>query len=63
MYAIRYRREQGGMATLSEKSNQEASEGRGDEYNSTDIGKEQTRCSVCHRNDAVQAYTTAHQPR
>jgi len=32
MSAIRYRREQGGMATLSEKSNQEVSEGRGDEY-------------------------------
>jgi len=32
MPAIRYRREQGGMATLSEKSHQEASEERGDEY-------------------------------
>ena len=32
MPAIRYRREQGGMATLSDKSHQEASEGRGDEY-------------------------------
>mgnify|MGYP007025965281 FL=1 len=32
MSAIRYRREQGGMATLSEKSHQEASEGRGDEF-------------------------------
>ncbi len=32
MSAIRYRREQGGMATLSEKSYQEASEERGDEY-------------------------------
>lgn len=32
MPAIRYRREQGGMETLSEKSHQEASEGRGDEY-------------------------------
>lgn len=32
MSTIRYRREQGGMATLSEKSHQEASEGRGDEY-------------------------------
>jgi len=32
MPAIRYRREQGGMATLSDKSNQEASEGRGDKY-------------------------------
>jgi len=32
MSAIRYRREQGGMATVSDNSNQEASEGRGDEY-------------------------------
>ena len=32
MSVIRYRREQGGMATLSEKSHQEASEERGDEY-------------------------------
>jgi len=32
MSVIRYRREQGGMATVSEKSYQEASEGRGDEY-------------------------------
>ena len=32
MPAIHYRREQGGMATLSDKSNQEASEERGDEY-------------------------------
>lgn len=32
MPAIRYRREQGGMATLSDKSRQEASEGRGDEF-------------------------------
>lgn len=32
MPAIRYRREQGGMATLFEKSHQETSEGRGDEY-------------------------------
>ena len=32
MSAIRYRREQGGMATVSDKSHQEASEGRGDEY-------------------------------
>lgn len=32
MSAIRYRREQGGMATVSEKSYQETSEGRGDEY-------------------------------
>ena len=32
MFAIRYRREQGGMATVSEKSYQETSEGRGDEY-------------------------------
>ena len=30
MFAICYRREQGGMATLSEKSHQEASKGRGD---------------------------------
>ena len=32
MSTIRYRREQGGMETLSEKSYQEASEGRGDEF-------------------------------
>ena len=32
MSAIRNRREQRGMATLSDKSHQEASEGRGDEY-------------------------------
>ena len=32
MSAIRYRREQGGMATLSDKSHQEAPEGRGNEY-------------------------------
>ena len=32
MSAIRYRREQGGMETLFEKSHQEASEGRSDEY-------------------------------
>jgi len=32
MHILRYRREQGGMATLFEKSHQEASEGRGDEY-------------------------------
>ena len=32
MSAIRYRREQGGMETLSGKSHQEASEERGDEY-------------------------------
>lgn len=32
MSAICYRRKQGGMATLSDKSNQEASEGRSDEY-------------------------------
>jgi len=31
MPAIRYRGEQGGMATVSDKSHQEASEGRGDE--------------------------------
>ena len=31
MSAIRYRREQGGMATLFEKSHQETSEGRGNE--------------------------------
>lgn len=33
------------------------------EVHPTDIGEEQTRCSVCHRHDAVQAYITAHQPR
>lgn len=32
MPAICYRRESGGMATLSDNSHQEASEGRGDEY-------------------------------
>jgi hypothetical protein len=32
MPILRYRREKGGMATLFEKSHQEASEGRGDEY-------------------------------
>ena len=32
MSAICYRRGQGGMATLSDKSHQEASEERGDEY-------------------------------
>ena len=32
MSSIRYRREQGGMATVSDKSHQEASEGRTDEY-------------------------------
>lgn len=32
MSAIRYRREQGGMATLSDKSHKEASEERSDEY-------------------------------
>ena len=56
MSAIRYRREQGGMATLSDKSHQEASEERGDEFNSTDIGEEQTRCCVCHRHGTVQNY-------
>ena len=34
----------------------------GIKIHSTDIGEEQTRCSVFHRHGAVQTYTTAHQP-
>ena len=51
MSVIRYRREQGGMATVSEKSYQEASEGRGDEYSCVqgDRTPDKGRKAVAHQ--------------